>query len=190
MTTVRLALLYLLTPALGLLLLIGAFAAGVLARVDIMFYRGLVLCGLVFVALLVAAALLFRRGRYGVSFRDAFAAAILSLSLNVSFLVLVPVTVDRSISIFLLAQMAAHPERDFTTEELRTMFIDTYVGARDQIGRRVHEQEVSGDVAVSAAGARITSRGRLLIAVSQWIGRVFGSKGDSLRPVAISAPRR
>lgn len=70
------------------------------------------------------------------------------------------------------------------------MFIDTYVGARDQIGRRVHEQEVSGDVAVSAAGARITSRGRLLIAVSQWIGRVFGSKGDSLRPVAISAPRR
>lgn len=186
----RLIALYLLTPALGLVLLVGAFMVGVLAQIDIMFYRGLVLSAMVFAALLVFAGLFVRWRADGLAFRDVFAAAILSLSLNVSFLVLVPVTADRSISIFMLAQMAAHPEREFTTGELRTMFIDAYVGERDQIGRRIHEQAVSGNVTATPAGARITDRGRFVIAVAQWIGRVFGSKGDSLRPVPISAPRR
>ena len=97
---------------------------------------------------------------------DALGACILSLSLNLSFLVLFPVTVDRSISVFMLAQMAAHPDDAFTAARMRGIFEGVYLGEYRQIERRMGEQAASGNVIPVGDGYVITPQGRAFIRLS------------------------
>src|SRR6476619_4287443 len=77
-----------------------------------------------------------RTGR--ISLRDAIAAGALSLGLNLSVLVIAPVTVDRSVSVFILGHMAAHEGRTFTAGQIETALRDIYFGDLKQVDRRVH----------------------------------------------------
>jgi hypothetical protein len=77
--------------------------------------------------------------------RDAFGAAVVALSLLLAVFVLGPVTFDRSIYIFLLSQfeLAGTP---LSQQALRNTFIRTYIDGWDQVGRRLREQEISGNL--------------------------------------------
>ncbi|KST60661.1 hypothetical protein AO398_13300 [Methylobacterium sp. GXS13] len=55
----------------------------------------------------------------------------------------VPVTVDRSISEFLLGQLAAHPEERFSAVRARAVFESAYPGEFRQIAQRPAEQTAS-----------------------------------------------
>lgn len=183
-TIFALGALYAVAVVLGLGLLVLAFRLGVLASIDILFYRGLVIiagvAGLVFVGLALA---LRRRRPWGLQPRDALAAAVLSLSVNLSFLIVAPVTVDRSISIFVLGQMAADPEATFTPDAMSALFARVYVGDYHQIDRRLHEQAVSGNVEPVGNNAyRITARGRSVIEVSRVIAALFDSHAGLIPP--------
>ena len=194
-TALALGTLYAATAVAGLLLLCLAFEAGLLASIEILFYRGLVLIALVTVALygLLAAGLWrWRLPRIGA--RDAVAASAVSLALNVAFLVLVPVTVDRSISLFVLARMADHPQAPVTAEAMSAVFTHVYVDERRQIARRLREQDLSGNVAKDGDGYRITARGAALIAVARLVARLFDSHAGlvSAEPPSVAtaeAPR-
>src|SRR6266576_6167568 len=69
----------------GFLILLGLFALGVASSVDILFYRGVLLCIFAFVLTIVLVAWIGRRGGR-LSLRDAVAAGFLSLGLNLSML--------------------------------------------------------------------------------------------------------
>ena len=90
----------------------------------------------------------------------------LAASLNLCFLVVLPVTIDRSISVFLLGEMAAHPDRSYSAADLRTLFKDTYVDGFQQIERRVDEQERSGNIRRVGAGYEISPQGRAFVHLS------------------------
>lgn len=167
--------LYAAAAAGGLALLCLAFKAGLLAGIDILFYRGLVLIALVGTAtygLLAVALPRLRTSRIGL--RDAFAATAVSLSFNLSFLVVLPVTVDRSISLFLLAQMARQ-DHSLRADEVRDLFTTVYVGQHRQIERRLREQTLSGFLDREGASYRISAKGRRLVATSRIIGTLFDS---------------
>lgn len=174
--------------ALGLVLMVLAFRLGVFRSLDILFYRGLVVIACVFVLLFAAVAAGLRRARIsGLASRDAFAAAVVSLSVNLSFLVVVPVTVDRSISIFVLGQMAAHPDARFTSEEMSALFTKLYVGDRRQIDRRLREQDVSGNVEKVGDGYRISPRGRSVVEAARLIETLFDSHAGLIAPRAATS---
>jgi hypothetical protein len=175
--------LYGLACALGFGLLVLCFQVGLLGGIDILFYRGLVLIVLAFLGTFGCLALARNAlRRAGLGLRDAFAAAVLSLSLNLSFLIVVPVTVDRSISIFVLGEMAARPDDVFTPDAMSEDFIRVYVGEGRQIERRLREQAVSGNVVRDGAGYRISSRGKAVVATSRIVATLFGSHAGILRP--------
>ena len=187
--------LYVIACALGFGLLVFAFKIGVLAQLDILFYRGLVLIALSFLVTFGLLALVLRHlHATQVGARDAFAAAVLSFSLNLGFLIVVPVTVDRSISIFVLGQMAAQPDRSFTPDGMSDLFARVYVGDDRQIARRLREQAVSGTVERDGDGYRISARGRFVIATARVIAQLFDShagilpSGTAGKPVASQAP--
>ena len=194
-TAFALGALYAITAFAGLVLLCLAFGAGVLSGIEILFYRGLVLIVFVAVATHASLAAALRRwptARLGA--RDAFAAAALSVAFNVTFLVLVPVTVDRSISLFVLARMADRPQASFTADAMSNLFARVYVDERRQIDRRLHEQELSGNVVREGEGYRITPRGAAIIAVARFTARVFDSRAGLVAPAhpsvaAADAPR-
>lgn len=179
--------LYAAASAGGLALLCLAFKAGLLAGIDILFYRGLVLIVLVGATTYGALAVVLPRLRStAVGLRDAFAATMVSLSFNLSFLVVLPVTVDRSISLFLLAQMAQQ-NRPLRTDEVKALFTTVYVGEHRQIERRLREQTLSGFLEQDGATYRISAEGRRLVATSRLIGTLFDSHAglmDVAQPVA------
>lgn len=168
---------------LGLGLLVAAFRLGILGGIDILFYRGLVL--IVLAALLTFAilgAVLHRLRLPRVSTRDAFAAAILSLSLNLSFFVVVPVTVDRSISIFLLGEMAERPQQALTPDAASTLFKTVYVDEYREIDRRLREQALSGNLEKIGDGYRISRRGLFVVEMAKVTAWMFDSRTDLAAP--------
>ena len=184
--------LYIVACALGFGLMVLAFKSGIFGRLDILFYRGLALIALSFLVTFGCLGFALRRVRAGqVGPRDAFAAAVLSLSLNLGFLIVVPVTVDRSISIFILGQMAAQPDRVFTADGMSELFTKVYVGDDRQIARRLREQAVSGTVQRDGDGYRISARGRFVIATARIVAYLFDSRAGILAPElsGTTAPR-
>ncbi len=168
---------------IGLALLVLVFRIGLLGGIDILFYRGLVLIVATTAATFAILVVLLRRlRRPGLGARDAFSAAVLSLSLNLSFLVVVPVTVDRSISIFLLSAMEARPERALTPEAASTLFKQVYVDDYRQIDRRLREQAVSGNLAEAGGAYTITRRGALVVAIARATAWLFDSHAGLTAP--------
>lgn len=156
----------------------------------ILFYRGLVLLLLALGATALAALWIAARLRgWGVHRGDALSACILSASLNLSFFVLSPVTVDRSLSVFMLGQMAAHPGETYTVGRMRDAFADVYLGEQRQTERRLAEQVASGNVVRVGEGYAITPQGLAFIRLSGIVAQAFHTD-RRLVSGASSAPGR
>jgi len=97
-----------LAVGLALALLVAAMKLGLFGDVTIMFYRGLVdLAAITPILMLVLAGLVRLRWVTGVlAARDAVAATLVAISLNLAAFVLGPVTVDRSVSVYMLSRLA------------------------------------------------------------------------------------
>ncbi|WP_010685307.1 hypothetical protein [Methylobacterium mesophilicum] len=160
--------------ALGLGCFVLLFQTELWSGVTILFYRGLILMVVAFLITLAALTALAGLGRaWGLRRRDALGACVLSLSLNLSAFVILPVTVDRSISTFLLGQMAAHPDDSYNAARARAVFETVYLGTFRQIERRLAEQHASGNIAPAEDGYVITPQGRAFIRFAGLVARAF-----------------
>jgi hypothetical protein len=112
--------------------------------------------------------------------------ALSSLALNLTFFVLIPVNLDRSISVFLLAWMEDHRGAPQTKADLRQAFQQIYVEADGAIDRRIVEQLVSGNIAPSGGGYALTERGSRFVAVAREIGLLFSTDQRFLHPTAVA----
>jgi hypothetical protein len=181
--------LYAAAPVIGFVLLVALFRAGVLAQVNILFYRGLALIALAFAATFAIVFFAARRGPIaGVRGRDAFSAAVLSLAFNLCFLVIFPVTIDRSISVFVLGQMAAHSDRAYSADQMAQVFSDVYIGEDQQIDRRMREQLLSGNVERVGDGYRISAHGKAFIQTSKLIAWLFDGDTRFVSPPSDQPP--
>jgi hypothetical protein len=174
---------------LCLMLFLAASAAGLFGDVGILFYRGIAELMVIAPVLLVGLILLVRRPWAArlLSARDAVAATLVAISLNLTFFVLGPVTVDRSVSVFMLSRLA-EARSPLTAEDLRRAFAERYLIEWDQVGRRLREQISSGNVDhASDDRYRLTAQGRSFIRTAQTISRVFG--GDP-RFVGLDHPKQ
>ncbi len=171
----------------GLVILILLFRLGAAGSIDILFYRGIVLCG---VAFILTTALVAYVGHVTkrVSLREAMAAGFLSLGLNLSFLVIAPVTLDRSISIFLLGYMAAHNDQSFTAGQMEAAFRNVYLDELKQIDRRMNEQRQSGNVHLSNGAYTISRQGMSVVTWARRIGWLFGVEQCLLDPQSSDRP--
>ena len=184
-TLVRLSLAYATVCASGFVLIVLGFRVGLCAGIGILFYRGLVLVALSWLLTFVIASAAVRWwAARDLGVRDMFSAAVLSLSLNLCFLVVVPVTVDRSISIFLLGVMAQSPDATFDQAAASALFKSIYVDEYRQIDRRLREQAASGNVETVGDGYRISSRGLMVVRIAKFTAWLFDS------PTNLVAPRR
>ncbi|MCW2284706.1 heme/copper-type cytochrome/quinol oxidase subunit 4 [Rhodoblastus acidophilus] len=169
---------YILAFPVGLALFVAAFATNLLSADEVLFYRGLKLLVLAAVVqfgvtLLLRWGLNRRRARPAITIHHQIAAIALAVAVNLSFLVVVPVTLDRSVSVFLLGVMNAHSDETFTAQRLETVFDDVYVRKYGAMQRRIDEQVVTGNIAASGDGFKITPAGQRFIQVSTWIANLF-----------------
>jgi MFS family permease len=160
----------------AIVLVVGAVIAlfwiGFLHQISILFYRGLVLIAIGALFCFVVLVLASRKWPIWKP-RDAVSASAFACGVAVCLLIVLPVTIDRSVSVFILTRMAALPDRAFTPDEMRAIFTEVYLGRYQQIERRLEEQEISGNVARDAAGYRITPQGLAFVRLARFLSTVF-----------------
>jgi len=161
----------------GLATLAGGAIFAILMRANtllgpgVLFYRGLVALALTAILLFVSFAPLLPKLARALPLRadDSLGGAIVAASMLSSIFVLGPVTVDRSISVFMLSQFET-AEKPLTVEDVRERFVKTYVVAWDQMNRRVKEQQISGNLEPAAGGGwKLTAQGRRFMQIARWM---------------------
>ncbi|MBB4196795.1 hypothetical protein CCR94_06205 [Rhodoblastus sphagnicola] len=168
---------YVLAASIGLALFVGAFAADLFSADEVLFFRGLKLIALAamlqFLFTFPLRHLLNRRCGGQISIHHQIATVSLAIGLNMTFLIVVPVTLDRSVSVFLLGVMNERPTETFTADRLETVFDDVYVRKYGAMDRRIKEQLRSGNIAPSGEGFIITPVGRAFIRFSNAVATLF-----------------
>ena len=182
---VRALFLFVLGTLFGFALLVALFRARVLGGMDVLFYRGVVLIGVCAIITLLGG--LWLAPRLGLRSTDALAAVVMSASINLSFLVILPVTIDRSITVFLLGYMDARPDVTFSADDLKQEFSERYLGQYHQIDRRITEQLISSNVVRVGDRYKISPQGRAFIAFSRVIVQMFDIDPRFVAPAAPSA---
>ncbi|ETI58513.1 hypothetical protein C100_23385 [Sphingobium sp. C100] len=165
-----LAIAYAGTIALGFLLYVALIRSPLLGQVDILFYRGVMVAGVA--ALLLLGAGIAARRRLRLEPATLVGAVALSLAFNISFLIIFPVTFDRSITMFLLARIERQ-DGQLDARGLERVYVREYLGDMHQIDRRVAEQSLSGNIRVEGGRIHITAQGRRLLDSARAIGGWF-----------------
>ncbi|QGP80218.1 hypothetical protein GL174_07850 [Sphingobium sp. CAP-1] len=169
-----LAIVYLIVLAAGFLLYLALIASPLLGAVPLLFYRGVLIAfiGALLLGLLLAIA---ARRIAAIDLSTGVGAVALSLAFNISFLIVFPVTFDRSITMFLLARIERQ-DGELTPPMLEQVFLREYLGDMHQIDRRVREQTLSGNIVQRGDGRiLLTPQGRRLLTSARTIGHWFGA---------------
>ena len=155
----------------GFVVYLLLFLGDIAGSISILFYRGVILA---FGAAIITGMLALWFSRRTRDSSLPIAAAALSLSFNLCFLVLLPVTIDRSISIYLLSTIERGESRQITSRALKTDLIDGYVVRMNAVNRRLDEQRRSGNISIDAEGTiRLTLQGARFMAFSRMIAKLF-----------------
>ena len=147
---------------------------GLFKNMDVLFYRGIFL--LIVVVIIIVLSLLFLKDKYlKINVKDIICIAIVILSFNLTFFTLVPVTIDRSVTVFTLGQFDKASENMLTKEEMEKIFIDDYVYEKGAFDKRFKEQVTTGSIKKDENSDKyvLTSRGKTLIKLFELIGKLY-----------------
>ena len=159
---------------IGTIFFILFFRSNLLNDINIIFYRGIILltasCILVFLIMIV-----FKKSHWGplFTYKDVILSIILIACVNLVFFTHFPVTVERSISVFLLNYMNKHRNEVLTDKEITEVFINKYLYEFNAIDKRLQEQLASGNIICDVKGCRISKQGELLIKLFFLIADIF-----------------
>lgn len=144
------------------------FWFGLFSSISITFYRGIVLALLV---ALLSIVILFLFPKTWLR-RNAAALIALAFAFNIVFLVIFPVTIDRSVTVFLLGHMARH-DRPLSESEMEQALTEVYMRRFKAVERRMDEQIISGNVAKTAEQYELTDQGKRFVKLSRMLVKVF-----------------
>ena len=93
---------------------------------------------------------------------------------NMVLFTLIPVTVERSVSVFMLSYMDQNEELQFTQKDIEEIFVEKYVKDYGAFEKRFHEQLVTGSIQENEDGTYcITSRGKQIVTMFRMIAKWF-----------------
>ena len=150
------------------------FSTSAFNTINVFFYRGIALLfvsGLISVCLGLAVKRFWLR--HIMTYRDILLIFTVFCCVNMVIFTHVPVTCERSISIFMLGYMAEESDRVFTEQEIEDFFISRYVVDYGAFKKRFYEQVVTGTVKTKDNGYFITDRGKSLIKMYDLIADWF-----------------
>ena len=162
------------TTIISVLLHILLLHTGIFKNMDVLFYRGIFL--LILVVIIIALVLFFLKDKYlKINIKDIICIVIVIFSFNLTFFTLVPVTIDRSVTVFTLGQFDKAIEKSLTKEEMEKIFIDDYVYEKGAFDKRFKEQVTTGSIKKDENSDKyvLTERGKTLIKLFELIGRLY-----------------
>lgn len=159
---------------LGTLIFILLFNTNLFRNITVFFYRGILLllvASLFTMIIAIIVNLVSSRNIFTV--RDVLLSLVLVFCINLVFFTHVPVTGDRSISVFLLGYMSNQSDKILSNDEITRAFVDRFVYEYGSMDKRLDEQILSGNIFKDKNGYRITKRGIFLIKLFNLVADIF-----------------
>lgn len=142
----------------------------------VLFYRGILLLIVTVIATSAFCALL-NKYIFNFHLETLIAALAISVSLNLSFFIVFPVTFDRSVTTYLLSAINEKSSiqncRGLPEKELEKLFIDEYVLSQKAVNRRIKEQSIIKTIEKDKDCIKLTSRGYNLLNFSKLIRKLY-----------------
>lgn len=138
-------------------------------------FRLLLMTAVSCVVLLLAGVALFlkKEDRWGTTFSTWVLCVGLSTMVMALFFSLGPMTIERSYTIYSLADMTDHAGRVYTAEDIKTQFIEGYIEEAQESQKRIDEQVAIGNMEETDGGYRITEKGKRLVGIFRLVEKVF-----------------
>ncbi|MDD3569489.1 MAG: hypothetical protein PHY44_00095 [Lachnospiraceae bacterium] len=160
-----------------------SFRTPLFASLNVYFYRATKLLIVVGIVMFVLVVLFAKYNNFiKITVRDIALAMCVALCLNMAFLSLVTVAIDRSISVYILSHMAQNPDTAFTEEEITQNFLDVYMDDYEAMQRRFDEQLITGSIRQDGDKYQITEKGCFLVDSFRLVAKVFPIDNRFLYP--------
>lgn len=154
---------------------IGLFHTGLLKSMDVLMYRGVVFIGITGVVAAVIMGVIRKFWGF-ITVRDIIMMFVIFCCVNMVFLTLIPVTVERSVSVFMLSYMEENKDQTFTQESVGEVFTTKYVEDYGAFEKRFNEQVVTGTIVQNEDGTySITEKGEFVVSAFRTIADWFGT---------------
>lgn len=156
------------------LIFIGLFHTRLLSGLDVLMYKGtafIILTGIIagIIMFLIMKFIKFLK----LCGKDVLLMFFLYCCINMVLFTLIPVTVERSVSVFMLSYMYENEDKAFTEEEMSDIFKDIYVDDFGAFDKRFHEQIVSGNIEEKENGYVLTGSGRNVVKIFRLVSKWF-----------------
>ena len=152
---------------------IGLFHTSLFGDMEVLMYRGI---AFLLIAGVVSAVIMgIVRMFWGfVTIRDIIMMFCIFCCVNMVFLTLVPVTVERSVSVFMLSYMQENKDQTFTEESVGEVFTTKYVEDYGAFEKRFEEQVITGTIVQNEDGTySITPKGEFVVEAFRTIAEWF-----------------
>jgi len=165
----------------SVLYVISFFAVVLLIRlplfkgINVLMYRGIIMI-IIAGALASCLLVLFRKWKKisWLKTKDAVMVFIITCCINMVFFTLIPVTVERSVSVFMLSYMDTYNEKSFTREDIEEVFEKKYVDEYGAFEKRFEEQISTGTIKRNEDESySITSKGSFIVGLFRLISNMY-----------------
>ena len=107
------------------------------------------------------------------SLRDIILIVVLIFSFNIIFFTHIPVTADRSVSIYILGYVNKE-NKPLSSQVVSQQFTEKYLNEYGGIDRRLNEQIASGNIVRVGNNYQITKQGQILMKFYSLVADIFG----------------
>ena len=152
---------------------VALFHTGILKNMEVLMYRGMAF--IIITGVIAAVVMGVIRKFWGfITVRDIIMMFVIFCCVNTVIFTLVPVTVERSVSVFMLSYMDENSDQTFTQESVGEVFTSKYVEDYGAFEKRFHEQVETGTIVQNPDGTySITDRGRFIVKMFRTIAEWF-----------------
>lgn len=138
-------------------------------------YRLILLTAVCFIVLLVLSAAVFwkRAQVFGISFSTSILCTALSTVFMCLFFSLGPMVIERSYTVYSLADMSDHEDTVYSAEDIKTQFIEGYIEEANESQKRIDEQVFIGNLKEVPGGYQITEKGKNYVKLFRFVEAIF-----------------
>lgn len=170
---------------LGTVLYVLLLRFNLIGITKVFFFNGIVsivLCGII-----IAALMWFIRHKWMkdvIIIRDIILLFMCFCCINVVVFTHLPVTAERSVSVYMLGYMSSQSSDEiFTKEDIEQQFIDQFVYEYGAFDKRFDEQIAAGTIVEVEPGKyKITKSGKNLMRIYDWVTEVYGIDDKLVNP--------
>lgn len=138
-------------------------------------YRLLFLAAICCIVLLAASVAVFRKREQvcGISFSTNILCIALSTIFMCLFFALGPMVIERSYTVYSLADMTDHEEVVYSAEDIKTQFVEGYIEGANESQKRIDEQVFIGNLKEVPGGYQITEKGKNYVKLFRLVEAIF-----------------